>query len=79
MEAGAVLGEVESLKSDSEVYAPVTGTVVTVNHALSYAPELVNDDPYGKGWICEIESTGPEAVDALMEAEAYKEVIGRTQ
>src|SRR5271168_2149997 len=51
-EAGDVLGEVESLKSNSELYAPLTGTIVAINEALADSPELVNDEPYGRGWIC---------------------------
>jgi glycine cleavage system H protein len=57
IEAGALVSEVESLKSDSDVYSPVAGTVVAVNSALSGSRELVNDDPYGQGWIYELEST----------------------
>src|SRR5271155_3190752 len=57
LEAGDVFGEVESLKSDSELYAPLTGTVAATNGALGDSPELVNDEPYGKGWICEIASS----------------------
>jgi glycine cleavage system H protein len=73
--AGDVLGEVQSLKSDSEVYSPVAGTVAAVNGALSDSPEFVNDDPYGKGWICELESIGPEPVGGLMDARAYEVAI----
>jgi dihydrolipoamide dehydrogenase len=73
--AGDVLGEVQSLKSDSEVYSPVAGKVATVNKALSESPELVNDDPYGEGWICELESIGPEPEGGLLDAAAYTNVI----
>jgi glycine cleavage system H protein len=72
--AGDALGEVESTKSVSEVYAPVSGTVVTVNAALSDAPEALNRDPYGDGWICEIEVSGPEALDALLDAGGYRQL-----
>ena len=72
--AGDALGQVQSLKSDSELYAPVAGTVSAVNSSLSDSPELVNDDPYGKGWICELESTGTEPFDGLMDPGVYKEV-----
>jgi len=54
LSVGGVLGEVESTKSVSEIYAPVAGTVAAVNTTLSSSPELVNSDPYGEGWICEI-------------------------
>lgn len=69
------LGEIESTKSVNDVYAPVSGTVSIVNDALSSAPELLNTDPYGEGWICEIEvSTLNEA--GLMTAEEYSALIG---
>ncbi|MDA8311325.1 MAG: glycine cleavage system protein GcvH [Actinomycetota bacterium] len=72
--AGDVLGEVESTKSVSEVYAPVAGTVVAVNEALSGAPEKLNQDPYGDGWLCEIEVTGADALGGLMDATAYRQL-----
>lgn len=69
------LGEIESTKSVNDVYAPVSGTVVAINEALSATPELLNSDPYGDGWICEIEvSTLNEA--GLMSAEEYSALIG---
>ena len=55
VEVGGQLGEVESTKSVSEIYAPVSGTVAAVNDALADAPERINQDPYGEGWICELE------------------------
>jgi glycine cleavage system H protein len=73
--AGDVLGEVESTKSVSELYAPVTGRVVEVNSALADAPERVNEDPYGEGWICEIEVSDPASLDALLGADAYRQLI----
>ena len=72
--AGGTLGEVESTKSVSEIYAPVGGEVVAVNHALADAPEQVNQDPYGEGWICEILPSDPSAVDGLLDAEAYRQL-----
>ena len=69
--AGEALGEVESTKSVSEVYAPVAGTVVAVNETLADAPEKLNQDPYGEGWLCELEVEG-EALGALLDAEAYR-------
>ena len=68
---GASLGEVESTKSVSEIYAPVAGTISAVNEALSGAPELVNSDPYGDGWICEITTTSSTDFDALLDASGY--------
>jgi glycine cleavage system H protein len=70
--AGEVLGEVESTKSVSEVYAPVSGTVVAVNEALSDAPEKLNQDPYGDGWLCELEVGGGDALSSLLDAEGYR-------
>jgi glycine cleavage system H protein len=69
--AGEPLGEVESTKSVSDVYAPVTGRVVEVNLDLNDAPNRLNDDPYGAGWICIIEPDDPAAVDGLLDAAAY--------
>lgn len=69
---GQALGEVESTKSVSEIYAPVGGRVVSVNSELSDSPEHMNSDPYGDGWICEIELDDPGGVDALLGAEAYR-------
>ena len=70
--AGDSFGEVESTKSVSDVYAPVAGTVVAVNAALADSPELLNSDPYGAGWICEIECSDVPQVDALLDAAAYQ-------
>ena len=66
--AGKVCGEVESTKSVSEIYAPVTGTVTTINEALSNSPESLNSDPYGAGWLVTIEITTPPT-DLLTAAE----------
>ena len=74
VEAGGLVGEVESTKSVSEIYAPVAGEVVAVNDALSEAPEQLNADPYGEGWICEIAPIDPSAVDALLDAAAYRQL-----
>lgn len=67
--AGSVCGEVESTKSVSEIFAPVTGTIVAVNSDLDAAPEAINSDPYGAGWIAEIHISAP-ATD-LMSADEY--------
>ena len=69
------LGEIESTKSVNDVYAPVSGVVATVNDALSATPELLNTDPYGDGWICEIEVTVLNEAE-LMTAEEYSALIG---
>ena len=70
-EAAGALGEVESTKSVSEIYAPVAGEIIAVNPALQATPELINSDPYGEGWLVEIRPTDPSAVDALLDAKAY--------
>ena len=72
VQAGDVLGEVESTKSVSEVYAPVAGTVVAVNESLGGSPEKLNDDPYGEGWLCEIEPASRDAFQGLLDAEGYR-------
>ncbi len=69
--AGASFGTVESTKAVSELYAPLAGKVVKVNQALSDAPNLINQDPYGQGWICEVEPSQPSEWEALMDAGAY--------
>ena len=72
--SGGLIGEVESTKSVSEIYAPVAGEVVAVNTGLGDAPELMNSDPYGEGWLCEIVPSDPAAVDALLDAGAYRQL-----
>ena len=71
IDAHGAIGEVESTKSVSEIYAPVGGTVSAVNDTLTGAPELVNADPYGDGWICEITTTSSADYDALLDATGY--------
>jgi len=73
--ANAKVSEVESTKSVSDIFAPVAGTVVAVNADLADAPERLNDDPYGEGWICVIEPDDPTQVDALLDAQAYSALI----
>ena len=73
--AGDTLGEVESTKSVSDIYAPVGGTVVAVNDALDESPQLLNDDPFGEGWICEIEVNDAADLGGLLDAAAYTELI----
>jgi glycine cleavage system H protein len=73
--AGDSFGEVESTKSVSDVYAPVSGTIVAVNDALAEQPELLNQDPYGAGWLCEIEMGDPTQLDSLLDAAAYQALI----
>jgi glycine cleavage system H protein len=69
---GDSFGEVESTKSVSEIYAPIAGRVVARNDQLADAPELINTDPYGAGWLVEIEPVDPGSVDGLLDATAYR-------
>jgi glycine cleavage system H protein len=73
--AGEPLGEVESTKSVSDIYAPVTGTVSARNDALDSQPELVNSDPYGEGWLVEIRVQDPSALESLLDAAAYQGML----
>ena len=75
VERGSTFSEVESTKSVSDIYAPVSGTVVAVNDELTDAPQRLNEDPYGDGWICVIEPSDPSQLDELMDAGGYKELI----
>jgi glycine cleavage system H protein len=63
---------VESTKSVSDIYAPVSGTILARNEALDAAPELVNSDPYGEGWMIDIRPDEPDSVDGLLDAAAYE-------
>jgi glycine cleavage system H protein len=72
VEAGKTCGELESTKSVSDVYAPVTGEVVARNEALDATPELVNSDPYAGGWLFEVVPSEGGAIDGLMDAAAYQ-------
>jgi glycine cleavage system H protein len=73
--AGESCAEVESTKSVSDVYAPVDGTVVEVNAELADAPQKLNDDPYGEGWLCVIQPNSAEAVTSLLDADGYRKLI----
>ena len=72
IEAGSPCGELESTKSVSDLYAPLSGTVTEVNTGLDANPELVNTDPYGEGWIFEVELAEGQSVDALLDAAGYQ-------
>jgi glycine cleavage system H protein len=69
--AGESIGELESTKSVSELYAPMSGVIVAVNPALGDNPSMLNDDPYGDGWLCEIEASEPNQLDGLLDAAGY--------
>lgn len=74
--AGDACGELESTKSVSDLFCPVSGVVSAVNAALNDTPELVNTDPYGDGWMFEIEATNPSEADDLLDADGYAELVG---
>jgi glycine cleavage system H protein len=75
VEIGASFSEVESTKSVSDIFAPVSGTVVEVNGDLADAPERLNEDPYGDGWICTIEVDDPDQLTKLLDADAYRALV----
>ncbi len=76
---GDVFGEIESTKSVSELYAPMSGKVVEINTELEDHPELVNSDPYGQGWLCIFEATNPSDYDSLLDAAGYQAAISTEQ
>lgn len=75
LEAGEVFGTIEVVKTVSDLFLPVGGEILEVNPALEEHPELVNQDPYGKGWLVRIRPTDVSEMDKLMDAEAYKQII----
>ena len=75
VDAGASFSEVESTKSVSDIYAPVAGTVTEVNGELADAPQRLNEDPYGEGWICVVQPSEPDSVNDLLDAAAYRKLI----
>jgi glycine cleavage system H protein len=72
--AGDVVGEVESTKSVSEIYSPLTGSVTAVNQEAVDSPELINSDPYGRGWLFELEPEDASAVEGLLDATGYRKL-----
>lgn len=76
LKAESVFGSVEAVKTVSDLFLPVDGTITEVNPALAGAPELVNNDPYGEGWMIKMKVSNPSAVQALMDAAAYKSLVG---
>lgn len=75
VEQDSVFGSVEAVKTVSDLFSPVTCTVLEVNSEIDGAPELINQDPYGKGWIIRVKLSDPSQVDGLLSAEAYKELV----
>jgi glycine cleavage system H protein len=74
--SGESIGSVESVKTVSDIFSPVTGQVVAVNEELEGAPEKVNESPYGGGWMAEVEISGPDALQGLLKPEEYEAFIG---
>lgn len=77
LESGEIFGSIEAVKTVSDLLMPVSGKVQEMNAELDDAPELVNKDPYGKGWIIKISIQKPEELDNLLSAEQYKSFIGK--
>ena len=71
-----VFGTVEAVKTVSDLFMPLDGKVIDINSSLEDSPEVVNDDPYGEGWIIKIEVSNPSDIDTLMSSEEYKNLIG---
>lgn len=76
LEKGEVFGSVEAVKTVSDLFIPVAGTVTEVNDELDAEPELVNSDPYGRGWMVKITLSSPDDTEGLLSAEDYKQFIG---
>jgi glycine cleavage system H protein len=74
----AKLGEIESVKAVSDLYSPVSGEIVKVNQEAVDSPELVNSDPYGRGWLIKVRLSNPSEIDGLLDAAAYEELVDRT-
>ncbi|MCK9180525.1 MAG: glycine cleavage system protein GcvH [Bacteroides sp.] len=77
LEAGEIFGTIEVVKTVSDLFLPISGTVIEVNDTLEDEPEQVNEDPYGKGWIIKVEPSEDADFDVLLSAEEYKEVINQ--
>ncbi|MCU0389038.1 MAG: glycine cleavage system protein GcvH [Chitinophagaceae bacterium] len=75
LEANAVFGTVEAVKTVSDLFLPVSGKIIEFNEALNNAPEVVNSDPYGAGWMVKMEVADPAEVEALMDAAAYTDLV----
>ena len=76
--AGETFGEVESTKSVSDIYSPVSGTIARRNDDLDKSPEIINSDPYGQGWLVVVEISDPAELDGLMDANAYTKLVSES-
>ena len=79
VDAGDVCAVVESVKAASDVYSPIAGNVAEVNTALDESPELVNEDPYGKGWLFRLNPASPRDLEELLDAEAYERILAEIE
>lgn len=77
MSAGDVFGTIEAVKTVADLYAPASGTLIEVNSALNDTPEKINNDPYGEGWLVKVSLSNLAEIDGLMDATAYKALIGQ--
>jgi glycine cleavage system H protein len=75
LEAGAIFGTVEAVKTVSDLFLPVAGTIEELNPELAQSPDLVNSDPYGRGWMIKLQVTDPSAIDQLLDADAYASLV----
>lgn len=75
VEAGAVIGELESTKSVSDIFSPLSGEVVARNETLEAGPEVINSDPYGEGWLIKLRPSEDDPTESLLEAEAYASLV----
>ena len=75
LDAGAVFGTVEAVKTVSDLFLPINGTIIELNPALSNSPELVNNDPYGAGWMVKMKIANKEDIKTLMDAMAYEQMV----
>lgn len=75
IEKSDAIGVVESTKAVSDIYAPVSGTIVEINEELEDAPETINEDPYERGWICVVELSDPSELEGLMDAKEYEKLL----
>jgi glycine cleavage system H protein len=76
LEAGVVFGTVEAVKTVSDLFLPIDGTITELNPELANSPDLVNSDPYGKGWMIKLKVIDPSSIDKLLDAEAYASLVG---
>lgn len=76
VEGNEVFGSIEAVKTVSDLFMPLTGTILEVNEKIDDSPELVNSDPYGEGWIIRVKFNNPEEIDNLLDADGYKQEVG---